>query len=178
MSVSGLGLTGMIFDSVAKAGTNYAAQCWGCVLGFFIYLVDPGAAFAALWVAVVLDLLSRIFAEAKSHGGLYRAAKEGHIRSDKMLCGTMAKIVAYFFMCVLANQSKHIFGHDAPAEMFSTVVYSILFLVEVWSMCENFEEAGVNSFSWISRFAKNKLETLAGGEGEEGPKDELTGTHD
>jgi len=155
-------MTGLFFDSIAKVTTSYMAQAWGVLLGFICYLVDPGAAFAALWVAVVLDLISRVFAEAKNHGGLYRAATEGHIRSDKMLCGTMAKITAYFFMCVLANQSRYILKYDAPAEIFSTIVYSILFLVEVWSMAENFQEAGVESFAWISRFADKKLKEIAG----------------
>lgn len=176
MSISGAGLSGMFYCNIAKVGTNYMAQSGGVILGFVCYLVEPGAAFAALWLAVVLDLISRIFAEAKNHGGLYRAAKDGHIRSDKMLCGTMVKIVAYFFMCVLANQSRYILRYDAPAEMFATVIYSILFLVEVWSMCENFQEAGVESFIWISRFTKNKLEAVTGkDEGDD--KDELTGTN-
>ena len=145
-------------------GENHWAQVLGVLLGAICYLVDPGAAFAALWIAVLCDLFSRLIAEAKKHGGFYRAVKDGHIHSDKMFRGTAVKITAYFFMCVLANQSKYILMYDAPAQLFSTIIYAILFWVEVWSMSENFEEAGVPAFGWIRRLSKRKLEELVDGD--------------
>ena len=116
-----------------------------------------------MWIAVILDLISRMFAEAKNHGGFFLAVTEGHIKSDAMFKGTAVKITAYFFMCIIAAQGKYVFGYDAAAQFFGSVIYSILFLVEIWSMAENFREAGVETFTWISVFSKRKLETLCDG---------------
>lgn len=132
-------------------------------MGAICYLVDPGAPLYALWIAVVLDLISRVFVQAKKHGGFYLAAKEGHIRSDEMFRGTAVKITAYFFMCIIAAQSQYVFRYDPAAEFFGSVIYSILFLVEIWSMAENFQEAGVETFAWITLFSRKKLESLCEG---------------
>jgi len=148
---------------------NQVAQLFGIILGVIIYLVNPSATFYALWISVMFDLISRLFAETKKHGGFIQAVKKRHIQSNKIFRGTAVKITAYFFMCVLANQSKYIFPYDAAA-LFSTIVYSILFLVEVWSMAENFQEAGVLELRWISRFSQKKLKELVDDKGEKEEK--------
>lgn len=158
-----VGVLTMFANTYSKMLSNHLAQLGGFLLGALCYLVDPGAPLYALWIAVVLDLISRIFAEAKNHGGFYLAVKGGHIRSDEMFRGTAVKIVAYFFMCVVAAQGKYVFGYDSAAQFFGNVVYSILFLVEVWSMGENFQEAGVETFAWINMFSRKKLENLCEG---------------
>ncbi|MFA7078265.1 MAG: phage holin family protein [Syntrophomonas sp.] len=153
----------MFGSTFTKIFTNHLAQLGGLLLGALCYLVDPGAPLYALWIVLVLDLLSRLFAEAKNHGGMYQAFVGGHIRSDAMFRGTAVKIVAYFCMCVVAAQARYVFGYDAAAQLFGSIVYSILFLVELWSMAENFREAGVETFAWISLFSKRKLENLCDG---------------
>jgi len=170
----------MFAGTISKVGENHWAQFWGVLLGIFFYLVEPGAAFGALWIAVAGDLFSRLIAEARTHGGLYHAAKEGFINSEKMFWQTAVKITAYFFMCVMANQSKYIFRYDAPSELFSTIVYSILFLVEFFSVSKNFQDAGVNSFKWLAMFAKQRLDKIVPGGGDicEGDKPSSSGPTD
>ena len=163
-----IGVLAMFANTFTKILDNHLAQLGGFVLGAICYLVDPGAPLYALWIIVVLDLISRLFAQAKNHGGFYLAATEGHIRSDKMFRGTAVKIVAYFFMCVVAAQAKYVFGYAAAAQLFGSIVYSILFLVELWSMAENFQEAGVETFKWISLFSRKRLEKLCDGTLQEG----------
>ncbi|NLB52095.1 MAG: phage holin family protein [Syntrophomonadaceae bacterium] len=141
----------------ANAISNPLAWLGGFLIGVITYLVQPGAAFFALWIVVACDLVSRLITESASHGGFIRAIREGHIQSDKACKGTMMKITAYFFMCVIANQSLQIFPWVSAAELFSNIVYSILFFVEVLSIAENFMEAGVEEFSWIKKFARKKL---------------------
>lgn len=150
-------LFGSTFSRILE---NHAAQVGGFFVGIITYLVEPSATLYALWIAVALDLISRLFTEAKNHGGLVEAARDGHIKSDKMFRGTAVKITAYFFMCVLAAQAQYIFHYEAPSEMFGTIIYSILFLVEVWSIAENFEEAGVEAFSFITRLSRRKIRDL------------------
>lgn len=140
--------------------TEPVAWILGCLVGVLTYLVEPGAAFYALWVVVALDLISRLITESVNHGGFIKAVKDGHIQSDKVLKGTAIKITAYFFMCVIAAQSIRIFPWQTAAELFGNIVYSILFFVEVLSILENFMEAGVEEFNWLRRFAKRKLEQI------------------
>ena len=124
------------------------------------FLVEPGAAFFALWIVVGMDLISRLITESSNHGGFYKAVKGGHISSDKALHGTMMKIIAYFFMCVIATQSFKIFPWESAAELFGNIVYSILFFVEVLSIAENFMEAGVDEFKWVKKFSNKKLKEM------------------
>lgn len=130
--------------------------------GFFIgaisYLIGPGPAFYALWIAVACDLLSRLICESVNHGGFWRAIKEGHIQSDKALSGAKIKIPAYFIMCVFAYQIEK-FPYDYTY-VASSVVYGIFFFVELESTCENFLEAGVEEFAWLKRFSRKKLEKI------------------
>lgn len=146
-------LTG-IFGSVFK---NHIAQAGGVIIGAVTYLVAPTAAFYALWIAVFMDLLSRIFAQSSKNGGFWQATKGKHIQSNLMFRGTAIKIVAYFFMTVLAHQSKHIVEIEAVPIVFSTIVYSILFLVEVHSIIENLIDAGAEDLRpLLLRFQKEK----------------------
>ena len=78
-------------------------------MGIISFLVHPGASFYALWIVVTLDLISRLITESVNHGGFVKAVRDGHIKSDKACKGTMMKITAYFFMCVIATQSVRIF---------------------------------------------------------------------
>ena len=147
-----------------NAMTDPLAWMGGLSMGLITYLVGPGPAFYALWIAVACDLLSRIISESAQHGGFWRAIKEGHIQSDKMFQGAKLKIPAYFIMCVFACQvEKFPYEYTYVA---SSVVYGIFFFVELESTCENFLEAGVEEFGWLKRFSKRKLEQLVEDGGE------------
>ena len=148
---------------VSNALTDPLAWLGGFLVGAFTYLVGPGPAFYALWIAVAMDLISRLMCESVNHGGFLKAVKEGHIRSDKALSGAKLKITAYFFMCVFAAQIEK-FPYDY-AYLASSVIYGIFFFVELESTCENFLEAGVEEFSWLKRFSRRKLEKIIEEEG-------------
>lgn len=143
-----------IFDSVLK---NHFAQFGGVVMGVIVYLVDPTAAFYALWISVAIDLFTRIVAQSVKHGGFWAATKSRNITSSEMFRGTSIKIIAYFFMLVLAHQSKYIVDIEAVPILFSSIIYSILFLVEVHSIIENLIDAGAEDLRpLLLRFQKEK----------------------
>ena len=142
---------------IISALSEPLAWAGGILFGIISYLVQPGAAFYALWVVVALDLVSRLITESVNHGGFFKAVRDGHIQSDKACKGTMMKIVAYFFMCVIATQSIRIFPWQTAAELFGNIIYSVLFFVEVLSIAENFMEAGVEEFNWLKKLANKKL---------------------
>jgi len=138
---------------------------WGTVLGIITYLVEPTAAFYALWIAVFLDLVSKVVALAVKHGGLIRATKLKVIDSHTMFYRAFLKVLAYFSMTVLAHQSKAIVGVESVSIAFSTIIYCILFLVEVYSIIENFVEAGVEDLRLLLiRFKREKEKIIEGEE--------------
>jgi len=136
------------------------AWFWGCFIGVVTYLVQPGAAFYGLWIVVACDLASRILTESVNHGGMIKAIKEGHIRSDKAMQGTFIKIIAYFIMCVIAAQATRIIPYATASGLVANIIYSVLFFVEVLSIAENFIEAGVEEFRWFKRFSQKKLKDI------------------
>ncbi len=138
---------------------NHAAQLGGVVLGIFTFLVAPTAAFYALWIAVLMDLLNRIVAQSIKYNGFWQATKQSRISSKKMFQGTAIKTIAYFFMTVLAYQSKYIVEIEAVPIFFS----SMLFLVEVHSIIENLIDAGAEDLKpLLLRFNNEKIKAVRG----------------
>lgn len=136
---------------------------WGFLLGVLTYLVEPTAAFYALWVAVFLDLITKMAALAYKNGGLIAATKAKVINSHTMFYRTFIKVLAYFTMTVLAHQSKAVVEIEAVPIIFSTIIYSILFLVEVYSIIENLIEAGAEDLKPLMlRFQKEKEKVIEG----------------
>lgn|GEM_PF-3480163 len=136
---------------------------WGFLLGALTYLVEPTAAFYALWVAVFLDLITKVVALAAKNDGLIAATRMRVINSHTMFYRTFIKVLAYFTMTVLAHQSKAIVEIEAVPIIFSTIIYSILFLVEVYSIIENLIEAGAEDLRpLLLRFQKEKQKAIEG----------------
>lgn len=145
---------------ISAALSDPIAWLGGFLVGVITFLVQPGAAFYALWVVVACDLASRIVTEAVNHGGLISAIKGGHIRSDKALSGTGVKIIAYLIMCIIAAQAAKIIPYEAAGILIANVIYSVLFFVETLSIAENFLEAGIDEFMWFKRFSNKKLKEI------------------
>lgn len=150
----------MTFGKITTSLSDPLAWLWGSFIGVVTYLVQPGAAFFGLWVVVACDLVSRVLTESVNHGGMYKAIKEGHIRSDKAMQGTSVKICAYFIMCVLAAQATRIIPYETASGLVANIIYSVLFFVETLSIAENFIEAGVEEFQWFKRFSNKKLKEM------------------
>lgn len=166
LNLTGIGVT---FGKISNSLTDPLAWLGGILFGVITYLVQPGAAFYGLWIVVACDLVSRIMTESVNHGGLIKAIREGHIRSDKAMQGTFVKIIAYFIMCVLAAQATRIIPYETASGLVSNVIYSVLFFVETLSIAENFLEAGVEEFQWFKRFSKKKLNEICDdGSGDDG----------
>ncbi|MCK9324482.1 MAG: phage holin family protein [Bacteroidales bacterium] len=135
----------------------------GLVVGFLAYLIQPTAAFYALWVAVGLDLLTKIVALSYGSGGFIRAIKCQNLNSHTMFRKAFVKILAYFTLTVVAYQSKYIIAIEAVPILFSTIIYSILFLVEVHSIIENLIAAGCDDLKpLLMRFDNEKKRAIEG----------------
>lgn len=135
----------------------------GIVLGCFAYLVKPTAAFYALWIAVGFDLLTKIVALSYQAGGFLKAIKTQHLNSQTMFRKAFVKVLAYFTLTVIAYQSKYIVAIEAVPILFSTIIYSILFLVEVHSIIENLIGAGCDDLKpLLIRFERERQKAIEG----------------
>ena len=144
---------------------NGLADNWLCglILGFCAYLIQPSAAFYALWIAVGLDMLTKLVALSYGSGGFLAAVKTQRLNSKTMFQKAFVKIIAYFTLTVIAYQSRYIVDIEAVPILFSTIIYSILFLVEVHSIIENLIGAGCEDLKpLLMRFEREKQRAIEG----------------
>ncbi len=127
-----------VFDSVKPA----VALLWAGIT----YLIFPEKSFIAwciaLWVAVILDLLTRWFAIFAKNGGVMKALKTKAWNSETMFHKTAIKIVAYLVIQILAGLSMRFVSIPYISNIVATVVYAFLFFREFASNIENLIDAG------------------------------------
>ncbi len=129
-----------VFESVKPA----VALLWAGIT----YLIFPEKSFVAwciaLWVAVILDLLTRWFAIFTKNGGIMKALKTKAWNSETMFHKTAAKIFAYLVIQILAGLSMRLVSIDYASNIVATVVYAFLFFREFASNIENLIDAGAD----------------------------------
>ncbi|MBS3984320.1 MAG: phage holin family protein [Selenomonadales bacterium] len=119
----------------------------------FYYLVEPDAAFLAVLIAVLLDLITKLVSIVVNYGGVTAAMRGGYLSSQKAFTGTFVKLIAYFTLGILAAQVQHIANLEVASALSKTVVFSFLFTVESVSILENLVAAGLTELKVL-------LETL------------------
>lgn len=133
---------------------------WAFLFTVFNYLVCPNAAYlpaiAAVWVAVILDILTRLFANSRRCGGFLKAVRERAISSDTLWNRTVVKVVAYLCLQILAGLSLRVLPLEQVSVAVATVIYSFLFVREATSVVENLVEAGANDLKPLLCWLKKK----------------------
>ncbi|HEX2925856.1 MAG TPA: phage holin family protein [Ruminiclostridium sp.] len=112
------------------------------------YLIFPEKSFIgwciALWVAMILDLLTRWFAIFSKSGGITKAFKTKAWNSETMFHKTAIKIIAYLVIQILAGLSMRFISIPYISNVVATVVYAFLFFREFTSNIENLIDAGAD----------------------------------
>lgn len=132
---------------------------WAFLFAVFNYLICPNAAYmpaiTAVWVAVLLDLLTRLFANSRNAGGFLIAIKAGAISSDTLFTRTVVKVVAYLCLQILAGLSMRVIPLEQVSIAAATIIYSFLFIRESTSVVENLIEAGAEDLKpllfWLKK---------------------------
>ncbi|OPX46393.1 holin family protein [Ruminiclostridium hungatei] len=141
-----------VFDTVKPA----VALLWAGIT----YLIFPEQSFVAwciaLWVAVILDLLTRWFAIFSKSGGITRALKTKAWNSETMFNKTAIKIVAYLVIQILAGLSMRFISIPYISNVVATVVYAFLFFREFASNIENLIDAGADYLKPLLFWVKKK----------------------
>ncbi|MGI5838543.1 MAG: hypothetical protein ACOX8W_02660 [bacterium] len=133
----------------------WAGICW---------VLFPDAAYVpaavAVGIAVILDLLSKIYALAVTHGGYLQATKSRAICSDVLWNKTKTKLFAYFGTMILAGLALRVAPFALVGKVVSTVVYSIMFIREWQSVTENFIAAGADALHPLLELLRRKEKEL------------------
>lgn len=128
------------------------------------YLIMPSKSYVApaiaLWVAVLLDIFSRFFANSIKNGGFFVAVKSGKISSETLWRRTVVKVVAYLFLQTMVGLAFYIVPFHSLTQLVATVVYSFLFLREAVSILENLIEAGVEELAPLKIWFEKQNENL------------------
>lgn len=149
-----------LFEKVVDSVKPAVALLWAGIT----YLIFPEQSFIAwciaLWVAVVLDLLTRWFAIFSKNGGVAKALKTKAWNSETMFHKTAIKIVAYLVIQILAGLSMRFVGIPYISNIVATVIYSFLFFREFASNIENLIDAGADYLQPLLFWVKKKESTV------------------
>jgi uncharacterized protein YacL len=131
------------------------------VIGAIVtWLMFPDRSFEvwciALWVAVVLDLLTRWYAIFIKSGGIRKAFVTKSWNSDAMFRKTGIKIISYLVIQILAGLSMRFVNIPYISNIVATVIYSFLFFREFASNIENLIDAGADYLKPLLFWVKKK----------------------
>lgn len=136
------------------------ALAWACIT----WLIFPQKSFEVwcigLWVAVVLDLLTKWYAIFKKAGGIRAALKTKAWNSHDMYERTSVKIVSYLVIQILAGLSMRFVDIPYISNIVATIVYSFLFFREFSSNIENLIDAGADYLQPLLFWMKKKEEKV------------------
>ncbi len=141
---------------------------WAFLFTLFTYLICPNAAYApaitAVWIAVLLDILTRLFANSRNAGGFLKAIRAKSISSDTLWSRTAIKVVAYLTLQILAGLSMRIVPLEQVSIAVATILYSFLFIREATSVVENLIEAGAEDLKPLLGWLRKKESDLTEGQ--------------
>jgi phage-related holin len=142
------------FKSAVAALNTRLAKVLSLLWALLCYLIEPDAAFMAVWLAVLMDLLTKLVAIAALKGGFVTAIRGGYITSRRAFLGTFVKLCAYFALGVLATQAKYVATVEVASVLARTVVFAFLFTVEAVSIMENLLDMGLTQLEPMLRALK------------------------
>lgn len=135
----------------------------GFILALLHKLLFPDSTYlnaaVAVGIAMLLDLLTKMWSIAKINGGYIRAVKTKALYSKTLWEKTSAKFIAYFCVAILAGLSYRVTPLANVGVFFATVVYSVMFLREAQSVIENLCDTGAD-LKWLAKWAKKKEKTV------------------
>lgn len=131
-------------------------------IGAFIYrFVFPEpqylAGAAAVLGVMLLDLSTRLFALARTHGGLKKACVDHIINSHSFGKGTVDKLMVFGIMLIICGLAYRLTIVSAIAVWFTQVVFTLMFLRDVLSIVENLIEAGVQGLGPFKKIVTKKI---------------------
>ncbi|QWU14471.1 Bacteriophage holin family protein [Paenibacillus sophorae] len=122
--------------------TDVGSTIWGSIVGLFLFMIgEPNLAFYAIFTLFILDIVTRVFANARKYGGYINATKTGKIRSRLAVQGMVSKLFTYFVVLSIARMITYVIPISLLSEGLSSMILSVLLVVEIQSLFENLLDA-------------------------------------
>jgi len=110
-----------------------------------------------------IDFACKLVAESVKAGGFFRAIHLGMIQSKRAFRGTALKIFGYFALAAAGHQLQRVTMWPQLSEVISSAIYMFLVFVELISITENLDEAGLTSLRPLQRRFQNEVKKLEQG---------------
>jgi len=141
---------------------------WAFFIAVLNYVLFPEqaylAAFCAVLVMMIIDILTKYYSIAALNGGLLNSIKTGKINSNSMWVGTSRKIVDYLIVFIMVGLSYRVSLVAGAIVVLGNVIYSLLFARECQSVLENLEDAG-HDVGWALKIIKRRKKKILEEEG-------------
>lgn len=137
-----------------------ASTVWGCISAFLFPETAVLTAAGAVLGIMVLDLLTKMFALARTNGGLRKAVKKKIINSHRFGKGTLDKLIVFGVMLIVGGFAYRISPVAAVATGFMQTVFSLMFLRDVLSIIENLTDSGISGLGPLKKIFKKKYDEL------------------
>ena len=138
----------------------FLATCGACIGKFLFPSTAIKAGAVAVLIVMILDLLTRLFAESRKSGGYRKAIATHAIASNKFARGTLDKLIVFGVMLVLCDCAYMLTVIEDVALWFTQIVFAIMFLRDALSIVENLTDAGVSNMAIFKKVFKKKLEDI------------------
>lgn len=112
---------------------------------------------AAVLGVMILDLLTKLFALSRSHGGLKRACIDHIINSHSFGKGTFDKLITFGILMIICGLAYRLTIVSAIATWFTQLVFTLMFLRDVLSIIENLIDAGVQGLGPFKKVVSKKF---------------------
>lgn len=154
------------FKHYARLVFNKAVLLPSVILGMILTAIGyPKSILMFITTLVVIDTITKVYAVVKKHyenvtlkNFLY-ACSTNKISSKNMKNGLGVKAFFYLVVLYMAHQAS-IHAEIMGGEYISSVLYSLLFVIEGKSITENLRDCGYNGLNSILKFFDNKEDEL------------------
>lgn len=141
---------------------NAIGTVWGAIIAFLFPTSTILTASGAVLLIVGLDLLTKLYALARQHGGFKNAFRTQKITSQKFAKGTLDKLIIFGVLLVIGGCAHNILVVEELAIWFTQIVFSIMFLRDTLSILENLHDAGIAGLGIFKKILKKKLNEYTG----------------
>lgn len=133
------------------------SACLGVIAAFLFPESFMFTATLSALIMIVLDALTRLYAQSKKSGGFIKAIKNQSISSRKLFDGTIEKLMILGVLLIVSGCAYMLSPITLPARMLVYGFFILMFSRDLTSIFENLIDAGYKNILPFKRFAEKKV---------------------
>ena len=139
---------------------------WASITSFLFPTSFVGTSAIAVLIMMSLDLITKLFALAKMHGGFRKALRTQKINSRSFAKGTLDKLIIFGVFLIINGCACRLLVIEDISKWFTQAVFTIMFLRDTLSIFENLSDCGVQGLSVFKKLIKRKCKDIVDGKEE------------